>query len=223
LWKVLTSLVGKDDHGIPYAEGVEYTDRNPGGHLSNADEGIARAIESWARDTTAPPVYWLNKSNASENTAIARVVAGRMSTANRLGASFFCSQVVEGRNLHLIFPTLAHQLACEFPNFYCHPPTHGPGLDVSKWRMAKQMTRLILTPSVVSNIDTVIIIDALDASPAEEGDRFDFFPAFEEDLPHHIKFLITAPREDKFLRRKFHNLAKSKLAVIYDTRSGANL
>jgi hypothetical protein len=61
-------------------------------HPGEVNSEIVRKISYWANaDPKTPPVYWLNKGNAEENKAIAWVIAERMSRAERLGASFFCS------------------------------------------------------------------------------------------------------------------------------------
>lgn len=75
-------------------------------------------IESWAKDTGKPSIFWLNGLAGTGKTTIAQTVAERMFAGGCLGASFFRSRDFEDRsNLKLVFPTLVFQLAQQYPEF----------------------------------------------------------------------------------------------------------
>ena len=63
-------------------------------------------------------VFWLNGLAGTGKSTIAQTFAERMFADGKLGASFFCSRnFADQSNLHMIFPTLAFQLAYRYPLF----------------------------------------------------------------------------------------------------------
>jgi len=79
---------------------------------------VLDGIEFWARDFTKSPIYWLNGLAGTGKSTIAQTITERMFVDGQLGASFFCSWDFEDRrNLQLIFPTLAVQLARKYTEF----------------------------------------------------------------------------------------------------------
>jgi hypothetical protein len=192
--------------------------------LNDADKKIVQSIERWANDSNSPPVYWLNRSSPAENNKIARAIAEKIG-AERLGASFFCSQV-DTKETHLIFTTLSCQLAEKFPEFK-HFMLKKLQLAEFKHRAPKlnvdiQLINIILEPCEFIETPTVIIIDALDISGVQGSldTESHFFSALEREFCYgatsYVKFLITAPRQDYYLRTRFRDLAKARIAVICD-------
>ena len=53
---------------------------------------IIANLETWARDETAPKVYWLNGHLGTGKTSIAHTLSERLDREKMLGASFFCSR-----------------------------------------------------------------------------------------------------------------------------------
>ena len=54
---------------------------------------------------------WLKGLAGSGKTTIAHTIASWCDRTGRLGASFFCARTGGRREIHRIFPTIAHQLA----------------------------------------------------------------------------------------------------------------
>jgi len=98
-------------------------------------------------------------------------IAERLFADGLLGASFFCSRDYEDRrNLQLIFPTLATQLARKYPEFRSIlVPLIQSDPQVAYESLYNQMRRLIVKPLKQSSISTVIIIDALDECEDEDS------------------------------------------------------
>ena len=60
----------------------------------------------------------MNGLAGTGKSTIAKTIAERLFADGQLGASFFCSRDFEDRrNLHMIFPTLAVQLARRYSDF----------------------------------------------------------------------------------------------------------
>ena len=127
-------------------------------------------IESWAKDFNQSPVFWLNGLAGTGKSTIAQTVSERIFADGQLGASFFCSRDFEDRSdLHLIFPTLAFQLAHKFPKFRSvFVPLLQSDPDVAHESLYRQMEKLIVEPLRLADVSTVIVIDALDECKDEE-------------------------------------------------------
>ena len=127
-------------------------------------------IELWAKDFGKSPVYWLNGLAGTGKSTIAQTITERVFASGQLGASFFCSRDFEDRrNLHLIFPTLAVQLArkySEFRSVFVPLVQSDPG--ISHESLYNQMDKLLVRPLQKSGISTIIVIDALDECQDEE-------------------------------------------------------
>ena len=101
-----------------HAHGAGYQHGDRRGCLRGTRETVLNEIESWTRDFKKSPIFWLNGLAGTGKSTIAQTVSERVFTDGLLGASFFCSHDFEDRSdLHLIFPTLAFQLAHKYPTF----------------------------------------------------------------------------------------------------------
>ena len=134
-----------------------------------------------------------------------------------LGASFFCSRDFEDRrNLHLIFPTLAVQLARKYPEFrsaFVRLAQSDPG--IAHESLYNQMDKLIVRPLRKSSISTVIIIDALDECQDEEPASaiLSILGRFVSELPQ-VKFFLTGRPEPR-IRDGFRLPLLVKLTDIF--------
>ena len=112
----------------------------------------------------------MNGLAGTGKSTIAKSTAERLFSEGQLGASFFCSRDYEDqRNLQLIFPTLAVQLArrhTKFRSIFVPMIQSDPGVAYES--LYDQMRKLIVQPLKQSSISTVIVIDALDECEDEE-------------------------------------------------------
>ena len=138
--------------------------------LKGTQVAVLDKIESWSKDQTVAPVYWLNGLAGTGKSTIAQTIAERVFADGRLGASFFCScDFKDCRNLRCIFPTLAFQLAHKYPEFQSILiPLLQSNTDIAQDSLYNQMEMLIVEPLSSLDISTVIIIDALDECVDEE-------------------------------------------------------
>ena len=105
-------------NGCRRAHGAGYRHGNRNGCLKGTRVCVLDEIEHWAGDFDKSPIFWLNGLAGTGKSTIAQTIAERLFTNDCLGASFFCSRGFEDRsNLQLIFPTLAFQLAQQYPEF----------------------------------------------------------------------------------------------------------
>ena len=182
--------------------GYEHGDRR--GCLAGMREAILGEIEAWMDDSSGgsenSTVFWLNRLAGTGKSAIAQMVAERMFAESLLGASF-CSRAFEDRNdIHLIFPTLAYQLAHKVSKFRsalvallrCDPsiPFQRP--------LEKQMRKLIVEPfqSVFLTSPVFIVIDGLDECKDDDPDSSVLLAVGKLvlDIPG-VKFFITSRPE----------------------------
>ena len=177
--------------------GVEYRHGNRRGCLKGTRNTVLKEIESWAKDFNKSPVFWLNGLAGTGKSTIAQTFAERLFSEGNLGASFFCSRdFQDSSNLHLIFPTLAFQLAHKFPNFRSH--------FVSLLRSNPDVVheslyqKLIAEPLRKTGVSTVIVIDALDECKDDEPSSaiLSVLGRFVEEIPE-VKFFITGRPEPR--------------------------
>jgi len=134
----------------------------------------------------------------------------------KLGASFFCSRDFEDRsNLHLIFPTLAIQLArkyTEFRSILVPLVQSDPGVAYES--LYHQMDKLIVQPLKKCTISTVIIIDALDECKDDEPASaiLSVLGQFMPQIPK-VKFFLTGRPEPR-IREGFRLLLLAKATDI---------
>jgi len=168
--------------------------------LKGTRRTILDEIEHWSRDFDKPPVYWLNGLAGTGKSTIAQTIAERLSVEGQLGASFFCSRDFEDRsNLHLIFPTLAIQLArsyTEFRSIFIPLVQSNPGVAYES--LHNQLNKLIVQPLKKCSISTVMVIDALDECRDEEPASaiLSVLGRFVSELPK-VKFFVTGRPEPR--------------------------
>jgi len=146
------------------ATGAGYQYPQSKGCLKGTYQTILNDIELWATDPAKPPIYWLSGLAGTGKSTIARTITARLFADGRLGAAFFCSKdFKDQRNLQLVFPTLAFQLAHKYKKFrsiLIPLIQSNPGIVYES--LYGQMKKLIVQPFKESRISTIIVIDALD-------------------------------------------------------------
>jgi len=179
---------------------AEYRHGGRKGCLKGTRRAILNEIEFWMGDFDKPPVYWLNGLAGTGKSTIAQTIAERAFADGRLGASFFCSRdFSDRRDLHLIFPTLAVQLARRYTKFrsiFIPLVQSDPGIVYES--LYNQMKKLIVQPLDESTISTVIVIDALDECKDEEPASaiLSVLGQFVLKIPK-VKFFVTGRPEPR--------------------------
>ena len=182
------------------ARGAGYRHGGRRGCLKGTRGTVLSVIELWARDFDRTPVYWLNGLAGTGKSTIAKTIAERLFADDQLGASFFCSRDFEDRrNLQLIFPTLAVQLArkyIEFRSILVSLIQSDP--DIAYESLFDQMKKLIVEPLSKSSISTVIVIDALDECEDEESASaiLSVLGRLVSEIPK-VKFFLTGRPESR--------------------------
>ena len=179
---------------------AEYCSGNRPGCLKGTREDVLKDIENWFKSEGDQRVFWLNGLAGTGKSTIAQTFAETAFAGGKLGASFFCSRDFEDRsNLQMIFPTLAFQLACQYPTFQKEL------LEVLKKRpnvghesLVSQMEKLIVGPLKATRIQTLIIIDALDECKDKEPASaiLSILSCYMNQTPN-VKFFITGRPESR--------------------------
>ena len=186
--------------GLNHTVNAGYRCGNRQGCLRGTREGVLKDIEDWLTSKRAQRVFWLNGLAGTGKSTIAQTFAETTFVNGKLGASFFCSRDVEDRsNLQRIFPTLAFQLACQYPGFrkrVLRILKERP--DVAHESLCSQMEKLIVGPLEATRTATLIIIDALDECKDEEPASaiLSVLSRYVDQLPH-VKFFITGRPEPR--------------------------
>jgi len=177
-----------------------YRSGNRQGCLKGTRKGVLQEIECWLMGEGEQHIFWLNGLAGTGKSTIAQTFAETAFADGKLGASFFCSRDFEDRsNLQTIFPTIAFQLAYQYPLF------REELLQVLKARpdagqesLCLQMENLIVGPLEVTCIPTLIIIDALDECKDEEPASaiLSILSRYMNKIPS-VKFFITGRPEPR--------------------------
>ena len=167
---------------------------NRQGCLRGTRKDVLGDIEHWFTSEQGQHVFWLNGLAGTGKSTIAQTFAETAFVDGKLGASFFCSRDFEDRsNLQKIFPTLAFQLACQYPGFrkkLLRVLQERP--DVGQESLCSQMEKLIVGPLKATRIPTLIIIDALDECKDEKPASavLSILSHYVDKIPS-VKFFIT--------------------------------
>lgn len=159
---------------------------------------ILQQLETWIEDPNAKRIFWLGGHAGSGKSTIAQSFCHRTFASGKLGASFFCSRdFVDRSDIKMIFPTLAFQLGCHFPEFRTHLiDILRVRPDIGSEAMANQLTELLVNPLIASGISTTISIEALDECNDSEPASviLSLLARVVDDLPL-IRFFITGRPE----------------------------
>ena len=173
---------------------------NRQGCLRGTRKGVLWEIERWLTDERGQRIFWLNGLAGTGKSTIAQTFAEVSFADGKLGASFFCSRDSEDRsNLQAIFPTLALQLAYQYPLFrkeLLQVLKARP--DVGRESLCLQMEKLIVCPLKATRIPTLVIIDALDECKDEEPASaiLSILSHYVNEIPD-VKFFITGRPEPR--------------------------
>ena len=188
----------------------------PSGCMEDTRVQIIEDLEAWARDETAPKVYWLYGHLGTGKTSIAHTLSERLDRQQMLGASFFCSRSAL-RDPRRIIPTIATMLARSDPEIrsaICEVLASDP--DVANLNsLSQQFSSLIVNPieQVVGKdvkIYKVIVIDALDECSSSSIVE-SFIKAIlgsVADIPLKV-FILSRPED--WIKRAFRRIARPSL------------
>jgi len=181
-------------NSIAHADGAGYRSGNRQGCLRGTREDVFLQLEQWLKDEQGQHVFWLNGLAGTGKSTITQTFAEICFADGNLGASFFCSQDFEDRSsLQAIFPTLALQLAYQYPQLrkeLLRLLRTNP--DVGRESLFSQMERLIVGPLKATKIQTLIIIDALDECKDKNPESAILFVLSKHvDQIPNVKFFIT--------------------------------
>jgi len=167
---------------------------------------VLRGIERWLMGEQDQRIFWLNGLAGTGKSTIAQTFAETSFADGKLGASFFCSRDFKDRsNLQAIFPTLAFQLAYQYPSFRKQVLQVLKACpDVRHESLCSQMEKLIVGPLKATQIPTLIIIDALDECKDEQPASaiLSILSCYVDQIPN-VKFFITGWPEPQ-IRSGFH-------------------
>jgi len=184
---------------LPRAMKAGHSSGNHRTCLKGTREAVLLELEAWGIDLTDKSVFWLKGVAGCGKSTIAQTLAEIFAANGHLGASFFCSRdYPDRRNLHLIFPTLAYQLAYRYMDFktnlvqiFLSDP------DVVNDSLAVQFEKLIVRPLQQTQLNVTIVVDALDECEDKEPVS-EFLSALAKHVDNMptVRFFITGRPED---------------------------
>ena len=185
-------------NSLHHAIGASHCSGNREGCLRGTREDVFIQLDQWLKDKQDQHVFWLNGLAGTGKSAIAQTFAKICFANGNLGASFFCSRDSNDRStLQAIFPTLALQLANQYPKFREELlKLLRAKFDVGQESLSSQMEKLIVNPFKVTQIQTLIIIDALDECKDQDPESAILLvlSSHVDQIPN-VKFFITGRPE----------------------------
>jgi hypothetical protein len=157
-------------------------------------------LEDWLGDEQGQRVFWLNGLAGTGKSTIAQTFAEIAFAEGKLGASFFCSRDSEDRSkIQAIFPTLAFQLAHQYPAFRDQLlQVLRTNSEIGCESLCSQLEKAIIGPLKATHISTLIIIDALDECKDDEPASaiLSVLSRYVDEIPG-VKFFITGRPEPR--------------------------
>lgn len=183
---------------------------------------VLAEIDRWAAPSCAERVLWLRGAAGTGKSTIAKSVAAKLSTAQRLGASFFFAQdVPDLGDARLLITTIACHLArldgavgaaikAAARNYLS---TQAPGLK-STWRQFRDLLFEPLEPLDPPPEPIIIVIDALDEASDSDSAVANLGLLVTQlvTLPVNIKLFVTSRPDPKIQSA----LSSASLLVLHD-------
>jgi hypothetical protein len=171
----------------------------------------------WARGCIGSYIYWMNGMAGTGKTTITYSLCAELDAAAELAASFFCSRLIpECRNVNLILPTIAYQLArFSHPFLVALSRILESEPDVHTRDLRRQFDNLIVKPLLKAKqtlpSHLVVVIDALDECDNEDGVGQILEVLLEHPLTSQlpIRFLVSSRPEPEIYRRMMKQLGGS--------------
>ncbi|GAB1519525.1 hypothetical protein RhiTH_002593 [Rhizoctonia solani] len=193
-----------------YYNSYEATKLERRGCTSGTRATVLSRILGWAYEPSTEPVFWMNGMAGTGKTTIAYSVCqtlDQQGDLHALAASFFCSnELPECRDVRLIIPTIAYQLArFSKPFRYAlsraiqkNPDAHTRNLEI-------QFNELVLGPlnEVRESLPTnmIVVMDALDECEDQKAAE-ELLGVVLRSSPHlPIKLLISS-RPEPVIRKQ---------------------
>ncbi|CCO33277.1 hypothetical protein BN14_07351 [Rhizoctonia solani AG-1 IB] len=184
-------------------------------------EQVLVDLKAWKNSKDGEKVCWINGMAGTGKTTIATTFCSTLGKSHELGASFFCTRSLpECRNIKLILPTIAYQLArfsIPFRGALLQVMEQDPDVHTKLPRV--QLQRMILEPlrSIASSLpaNIVVVIDALDECEdgKEVGQVLHILLERASDLP--VKFLVTS-RPEYHIRQKIRESKLKSQVVLHE-------
>ena len=167
--------------------------------LEGTQEWVLWDIEAWEADKMNESVYWLKGVAGCGKSTITQTFAERSAAKDNLGASFFCSRNYPDRqNLHLIFLTLARDLAywsADFKTALVPIIRANPNLQDDS--LPEQLKKLLVQPFKETGLSATIVVDTLDECEDKEpvSEFLSALAVHVNNMPT-VRFFITGRPED---------------------------
>ena len=200
-----------------YARDAGYRHGDRKGCLKGTRKDVVLRIERWLMDEEEKRIFWLNGPAGTGKSTITQTFAEISFVYGKLGASFFCSRGFEDRcDLQVICPTLAFQLAHQYPPFreqLLQVLSANP--EVGREPFCSQFEKTIVHPLKAAQVSTLIIIDALDECKDKEpvSTLLSALSRYVHEIPE-VMFFITA-RPENPIREGFKLEPLHPLTVVF--------
>ncbi|KEP45138.1 vegetative incompatibility protein HET-E-1, partial [Rhizoctonia solani 123E] len=182
----------------------------------------------WAGSSSTDTVYWLNGMAGTGKTTIAYSVCKELSDNRKLAASFFCSRLrQECRDVNIIIPSIAYQLARFSPSFQSalsvvleeDQDVHHKVLNEQFEVLIRKPLLVVLTSEPLVPSQMVVVIDALDECDNRESTRNILNTLLSKTVDLPIKFIVSSRPEPQIRDQMTRERVISRL-VLHELDTG---
>ncbi|KIM20971.1 hypothetical protein M408DRAFT_305789 [Serendipita vermifera MAFF 305830] len=195
--------------------------------MEGTRQDILSKIIDWASNMDAPNIFWLEGYPGVGKSAVAASLVEEFRKSKRLGSSFFFQRSRDNvMTTHVLWRTVAHDLACRYPAIRKSLETALTGNEnlPTTFSVDTLFREVIDKPLMEYNkgpIDNppVIIIDALDECGGLDGQRSNHRVNLMRTLkswsklPKIFKLIVTSRRETD-ITRLFGSIAHNSLEIL---------
>ncbi|KAG8696191.1 hypothetical protein FRC08_007311 [Ceratobasidium sp. 394] len=203
-----------------YQPVVESNDVRPTGCMPNTRMNLLRQLRNWTHHDGGQRIFWLNGLAGTGKTTVASSFCEQLENSGNLAAGFFCSRYLsECRDFEHILPSISYQLSSISRPFRCALSDALKNLELHNLPLSEQLAKLVTEPllkvkhTFLPNM--IIVIDALDECPDDEGVKqiLDILIKRASDSP--VKFFITSRPTPTILNRM---RSKEDERVLFELR-----
>ncbi|CAE6410693.1 unnamed protein product, partial [Rhizoctonia solani] len=183
---------------------------------------------AWAGGNNADAVYWLNGMAGTGKTTIAYSICKELASTGQLAASFFCSRLrQECRDVNLIIPSIAYQLARFSPQFQSalsaviekDRGAHHKVLDQQFEALIMKPLLAVLAAGSLVTRRMVVVIDALDECDNRDSTRTILKLLLNKAVDLPIKFIVSSRPEPQIREEMTNERVRSRL-VLHELDTG---
>ncbi|KAF8705999.1 WD40 repeat-like protein, partial [Rhizoctonia solani] len=177
-------------------------------------------IHVWVESSGPGSIYWMNGMAGTGKTTIGYSLCEELDACRKLAASFFCPRLLpECRDINLVVPTIAYQLArsshsfrCALSNILEQDPDIHTILPYIQFDALISKPLLEMKYSLPENL--VVVIDALDECESKDSTRRIIHVLLARSAGLPVKFVVSSRPEPEIRDEMINQTNQAESRVV---------